>query len=339
MTRTSRPRAATASTPAGVDATVNKRTISHVTDVIIPPKPFDTDRDHFSFSQLSMYLRCSMQYYFRYILGLKERPNLDLARGRAGHTSLEMNARHKVQTKSDQSVEQILDNFSTTFDAEVADLEPGDIEPGRKPGDTKDQTVEALRLWRLRDAAKITPHAVELEFLIPLPPTEDHHDEIKPINGKIDLINTRPIVMVPRARPVLKTNVVDEKFPARKPSNALEQALMSDQLTLYDLVLARAGKPVDALGLEHFIPPTKTLPARVEVSWRAREAMKPAARKARHERLLYKLRTVARAIRAGIFVPTDDPKDCSWCGFRERCQFSLVKSDYDAMMIRSKTPR
>lgn len=313
--------------------------MTSVTDVIIQPQPFDTQRDHFSFSQLSMYLRCSMQYYFRYVLGLKERPKLDLARGRAGHEALEANARFKIETKSDHTVEQLLDNFSTSFDKEVAELESGDLEPGQKPGDTKDQTVETLRLWRLRDAPKIEPHAVELEFLIPLPPTEEHHDEIKPINGKIDRIDSRPIVMTPRGRPVVKTTVTDEKFPSRKPSNALELALMSDQLTLYDLVMSRAGKPVDVLALEHFIPPTKTLPARVELSTRNPAAMRPAARQARHERLLYKLRTVARAIRAGIFVPTDDPKDCGWCGYRERCQYSLVKSDYEAMMIRAKTTR
>jgi len=286
-----------------------------------------------------MYLRCSMQYYFRYVLGLKERPKLDLARGRAGHESLEANARHKVATKSDQTVEQILDNFSTSFDREVAELEPGDLEPGQKPGETKDLTVETLRLWRLRDAPKIQPHAVELEFLIPLPPTEEHHDEVKPINGKVDLVSTRPVILTPRGRPVPKLTIVDEKFPSRKPSNALELALMSDQLTLYDLVLSRAGKPPDVVGLEHFIPPTKTLGPRVELSIRNPAAMRPQARKARHERLLYKLRTVARAIRAGIFVPTDDPKDCSWCGFRERCQYSLVKSDYDAMMIRARSTR
>ncbi len=313
--------------------------MANVTDVIIPPQPFDTGRDHFSFSQLSMYLRCSMQYYFRYVLGLKERPKLDLARGRAGHGALETNARHKVATKSDQSVEQILDNFSTTFNTELAELESGDLAADENPGKTKDATIETLRLWRLRDAPKIQPHAVELEFLIPLPPTEEHHDEVKPINGKIDLISDRPVIMTPRGRPVIKTTIVDEKFPGRKPSNALEQALMSDQLTLYDLVLSRAGKPVDVLALEHFIPPTTKLPARVELSARSPQAMRPLARKARHERLLYKLRTVARAIRAGIFVPTDDPKDCSWCGFRERCQYSLVKSDYDALMIRSKTTR
>lgn len=305
---------------------------------IIKLRPITTTRDHFSFSQLSMYLRCSMQYYFRYVLGLKQRPKLDLARGRAGHTALETNARFKIINKADQSVEEILDTFSTDFDKEIAKIEAADFDPGQDPSVTKDNTVETLRIWRHREAPNIEPIAVELEFLIPLDATEEHHDEIKPVNGKIDIISRRPIIVMPRARPVIKTTIIDEKFPGRKPSNAPELALMSDQLTLYDMVLSRAGKPVDAIGLEHFIPPTKTLPAHIETSWRDPAAMKAGPRAARHERLLYKLRTVARAIKAGIFIPTDDPKDCGWCGYRQMCQYSLVKSDYEALMIRSKTP-
>ena len=286
-----------------------------------------------------MYLRCSMQYYFRYVLGLKERPNLNLTRGKAGHTALELNARYKIANEVDQSAEEIIDIFSTEFGKGVAQLEPSDLAPDDNPGKEKDNTVETLRLWRLRDAPKIQPHSVELEFLIPIPATEDHHDEVKPINGKIDLVSTRPVIMSPRGRPVRKLSVEDAKFPSRAPGNPLELALLSDQLSLYDYVLTQAGKAPEVIGFEHFIPPTKKNPARVEFTARPPAAMKPAARAARHQRLLYKLRTAARGIKAGIFLPTDDPKDCSWCGFRERCQVSLVKSDYEAMMIRAKTAR
>lgn len=315
------------------------RTIEPVTDVIVRPQPIQTLRDHFSFSQLSMYLRCSMQYYFRYVLGLKERPKLDLVRGKAGHSALERNARHKLKHQQDQPLEQILDTFNDDFTKQLNDFEKSDFSPGEKPDQTKDQTVQGLTIWRMRDAAKIEPQAVELEFLIPIPPTEDHHEEVKPVNGRIDIISRRPTARNRRGTLIgtPKMTVIDDKFPGRKPSNALEAVLMSDQLTLYDYVLMQAGKKVDALGHEYFIPPTKTLAARVETTYRATKAMSDEARQSRHARLLYKLRTVARAIRAGIFIPTDDPKDCAWCGYRERCQSSLVKDDYEAMQIRAKT--
>jgi CRISPR/Cas system-associated exonuclease Cas4 (RecB family) len=297
-------------------------------------------RPHFSFSQLNMFLRCSMQYYFRYVLGLKERPNLNLARGSAGHEALELNAKHKMLEKIDQPVEQILDNFSTAFDHELKDFESGDLAPGEDPGREKDATTEILRYYRLSKrgdgAEAITPKAVELDFTIPIPPTEEHHDEIKPITGKIDIISERRRIVIPNGRPVLRTEVLDHKFPSRKPSNVEELALLSDQLTTYDLVLTRAGVPTTDLGFEHFIPPTKTIGPRVEVTYRPREAMTPERRASRHQRLLYKLRQAARDIRDGRWIPVDDPKTCSWCGYRKICQDSLAKDDYEAMLLRGR---
>jgi CRISPR/Cas system-associated exonuclease Cas4 (RecB family) len=300
----------------------------------------ETTRPHFSFSQLSMFLRCSMQYYFRYVLGLKERPGLNLARGSAGHEALELNAKSKILTKLDQPVEQILDNFSTAFDKELSVFEPTDFEPGDNPGHEKDATTEILRYYRLSTkndgAGAIMPLAVELDFTVPLPATEAHHEELKPITGKIDIISKRRRIVVPNGRPIERTEVLDHKFPSRKPSNAEQLAELSDQLTMYDLVLTRAGTPTADVGFEHFIPQTKTIGPRVEVSYRPLAAMTPERRTSRHERLLYKLRQAARQIRAGIFQPVDDPKTCSWCGYRKMCQYSLAKDDYDALLIRGR---
>lgn len=298
----------------------------------------ETIRPHFSFSQLSMFLRCSMQYYFRYVLGLKERPNLNLTRGIAGHKALEINARHKMTTGEDQTSEEIIDNFTTHFDKKFTELTPEDIEPGEDPGKEKDLTIEVLRTWRLKPehAASITPKAVELEFTMPLPVSDEFPEEIKPITGRIDQINERARIVTPNGKPVTRTEVLDEKFPARKPSNTQDLVDLSDQLTMYDMVLTNANVPTADLGMEHFIPPTKTLGPRIERTYRSLRLITPEARATRQQRLLYKLRQAARQIAAGIFIPTDDPRTCSWCGFRDRCQLSLVKSDYDALLIRNK---
>lgn len=299
----------------------------------------ETTRPHFSFTQLAMFLRCSFQFYFRYVLGLKERPNLNLARGSAGHVALELNAKSKMQTGVDQSVEQILDTFSDAFAKELATLEPSDLEPGDNPDREKDTTAEILRYYRLSKkddgAAASTPKAIELDFTIPIPPADDGF-EVKPITGKIDKIATRQRIIIPNARPVERTEVLDAKFPSRKPSGVEQLAELSDQLTVYDFVLTQAGVPTADVGFEHFIPPTKTIGPRVERTYRPLVAMTPERRASRHQRLLYKLRQAARQIQAGIFIPTDDPKDCSWCGFRTMCQYSLAKDDYTAMLIRGK---
>lgn len=300
----------------------------------------ETTRPHFSFSQLSTFLRCSMMYYFRYVLGLKGRPALNLARGTSGHHALELNAKYKILNKVDQPLEAITDNFSTRFDKELSQFEPGDLEPGENPGREKDATIQTLTYYRLSQredgAAASTPVAIELDFTVPLPATEEHPDELKPITGKIDKIAKRTRIVTPRGRPIERTEMLDEKFPARKPSNVQLLADMSDQLTMYDLVLNRSGVATADIGFEHFIPPTKTISARIETTYRSLPLMTKAARASRHERLLYKLRQAARQIAAGIFMPVDDPRVCSNCEFRKMCQYSLAKTDYDALLIRGR---
>lgn len=303
-----------------------------------PKIAVETLRPHFSFTQLSTFMRCSLQYYFRYVLGWKGRPNLNLARGSAGHLTLEKNSRHKLTAKTDQPLEQMLDNFSDAWTKELSKFEPDDFEPGDNPDREKDHSIELIRTFRLdpHQAAAITPIAVELDFTAPLPVDEKFPDEMKPITGKIDQIGSRKRIVVPRARAVKRTEVIDYKWPSRKPSNVLDLAIMSDQLTMYDYVLTQAGSPTDDLGFVHFIPPTKTIPARIEATYRPPQNMIPARREARHQRLLFKLRQVMRDIVDGRFIPVDDPRVCANCEFRNRCQDSLVKDDYEAILIRGR---
>lgn len=297
-----------------------------------PRQPVQTTRPHFSFSQLSMFLRCSMQYYFRYVEGIRERPALNMTRGTAGHKALELNAKYKIANKVDQSTEEIIDNFWTAFDKGVAEMEPDDFTPTDNVGKEKDLTTEILRVFRLDPdhATATTPLSVELDFTVPL------DDEIKPVTGKIDIIQSRKRIVIPNAQPVERTMVLDNKFPARKPSGVEDLAELSDQLTMYDLVLERAGVPTADVGFQHFVPPTQKKGPEIIRTYRPLAAMVPERRLARHQRLLYKLKQAARQIAAGIWQFQDDPRVCSWCGYRKTCQGSLAKDDYTALLLRGK---
>lgn len=289
---------------------------------------------HFSFTQLQMLLRCGFQYMFRYKEGLKERPNLPMANGSAGHLSLQLNNLHKIETQEDQSLEQILDNYSAEFTKQLSEFEKSDLSPADNPDATKDLTVQSLTIFRGKEAPKITPLSAEVEFLVPITKENDTDEPILPIKGFIDTIQKRERIILPNAGPTPRIEVIDYKFPSRKPSDSAQRAMLSDQLTMYDMVLSKAGKPPDDVGFMNFIPPTKTIPARIEAAYRPIEMMRSKARESRHARLIYKLRTAARMIRENLFMPTDDPKVCAWCGYRDRCQNSLVKNDYEAMLLR-----
>lgn len=309
----------------------------------ISPHPERTlVREHISFSQISMWQRCSLQYYYRYIEGWKERPSLNLARGKAGHAAVEHNLKSKMKTGEDVPIDVMLDVFSQEYDHELSGFEDTDLMPGENIGKTKDDTVKVLATYRHEEAPLMIPKMVEAEFSIEVPAPEDGHP-IRPVIGRMDLIGDRDPSLAAEyginldiLDPINQTRfsaVIDHKFVTRLSKTQADIDL-SDQLTLYDMVMAKSGLPTDRLGFELFIPPLKTQKARIVQLLRDPNMMTPEVRQQRHDRLIYKIQTIERAIAYGIFVPTDDPKVCGWCGYKDRCQKSLVKDDYDALALR-----
>jgi len=277
-------------------------------------------KPHISFSQMSMYLRCSMQYYFRYILGIKDPPKLPLAIGKGGHAALEFNGRYKMKNGVDLAVPDMLDMASTFIDLESEELE--NTSPNEK-GEAKDRAIAALRVYQTRDAAAITPAGVEIEFNLDMnDPAEENVEPIRIVNGKIDIITT-------------DVTVLDYKFVGRARSQG--EVDLSPQLTLYGKVFrVLTGKYPKNTGYQMFLPGSTRTPPDARALFRDPSLMRPRQQEARFQRLRYQFQQVERGIRTGVFIPTDDAQTCSWCGYRDRCQSSLV-SDYEAAKIRGET--
>jgi RecB family exonuclease len=297
---------------------------------LIAPVPVDTiDGDeeprvsvpHISFSQMSMYLRCSKQYEFRYIKGLKQRPALPLAIGKGGHSALEYNGRHKMKTGDDVATNDLLDMASDFIDIQTQELEPTDIKSSENVGESKDRALATLRVYRTRDAINITPAGVEIEFNLDL--NDDPNVEpIRIINGKIDIITTN-------------AEVEDYKFTSRmKDQNEVD---LSPQLTLYGKVFhTLTGKYPANTGFRMFLGGSTRTPPDSRTIYRDAALMEPMKQEARFRRLTSQFRSVERAIEGEVFIPTDDPRTCGWCGYRERCQSSLV-DDFGAAKIRGES--
>lgn len=311
---------------------------------IIPSMDDSTEvpkREHRSFSQFSLFQRCGLAYYYRYKLGWKERPSLALANGKAGHAAVEHNLRRKMKFKEDGPLEEILDVFADHYARETEKLEPGDLDPDQDIGKQKDATVSLLTYYRVKEAPLVTPLMVEAEFALDLPEDELNGIEVPEIVGRIDLVGKRAEVPERDTRRGAKTiedawrtelsEVIDHKFVKRAKSQATVD--LSDQLTLYDMVMAKTGLPTDRLGLELFIPPTPRNEPKIIQLFRNPEMMTPEVRKIRHDRLLYKMRTIESMIQHGMFVPTDDPVICGYCGFNVMCQESKV-DQWTALQIR-----
>lgn len=275
---------------------------------------------HLSVSQLTTYLTCSWKYYLKYVLKWADPPKLHLANGKAGHAAVEFNQRFKIRTGEDQQLDRILDLFSDAYDAGVYEIDKADLDPTDDVGGMKDRTAEALKVYRHIDAPKQHPIATEVEFSLTIPPIEGFED-LPPVIGRIDYL--------------MEEGMGDNKFPKTHRKKSQAEVDMSDQLSTYDAALQEKGIVVPTLGLKIFLPGNSKNTPDVQNLYRATNLMVPDVRQNRIERTFYKFRQAWAGIKAGIFIPTDNPIACGMCPFRERCQYNLIKSDYDALQIRN----
>jgi len=262
-------------------------------------------RPHMSFSQMNMYLRCSMQWYYRYVLGLKQPPNLKLIAGKAGHSGLEIHNRHIIQYATPPPLDLSLDEASTTFDTLVQDLEDRDK---AAEGQSKDNIIALLTIYPEDPQLDIKPTSAEREFTIEV-------GAGIPVLGYTDVETEHAIF--------------DYKFTSRAKSQ--DDANLSPQLTLYSMA-ADTYKPT--VGFIALIPPGARTPPRIVPT--IRDAVSETQLQTRYDRLRYQFQYVERATQAAIFIPKDDPMTCSWCGYRDRCQSAAV-TEFEATQIRAVT--
>ena len=284
---------------------------------------------HLSYSQLQMYLRCGMQYYFRYILGLKEPPALAPTAGTAGHNAVEADGRRKIRTGMNMALDEMLDYFSSTFDQKTEEVE---LKPDEDKGETKDAIVASLATYHANIAPKMIPLQVERAFTLQI-------EGVRPVQGRIDAI-TLATKRVPVWQETGKAEIWDNKFTMSRRTKSQLEVDTSPQLSTYDMAFEQeTGKPPRTVGLIQFMPPGRDhirYPAQVTVIPRSPELMTAEARAKRKARTIHQYQTAEAGIAAGIFIPTDNAMTCGWCGYRERCQFASVDT-WTAMKIREDT--
>ena len=314
--------------------TLPKHILSLVAEEIAEPEQ-RISHPHLSYSQLAMYLRCSMQYFFRYVLGLKDKPKVSLSIGKGGHAALEWNAKRKIATGEDQPVAAVVQKAEDFMYRYLTELPPSEYEKDAEPGETIDKFLGATKVFVTRDAPKITPIGVEVEFNLNLnqflPPDEE---PIRIINGKIDILSTDRDLLV-AAPSIAPIEVDDYKFVTRKRSQT--EVDLSPQITLYNGVVKQVVGRWPAKAGYRMLTPGNTREGPDATTLRRDPAlMTPEAQESRLKRLVFQFKKAEEGIRRAIFIPTDNPITCSWCGFRDRCQMSLV-NDFEAATIRAST--
>lgn len=162
---------------------------------------------HISHSQVSMYLRCQAQYYFRYIMGLKFPPPGPLAFGICFDHGLNGNYTPKIETGKDLSFHDVSDIFVQKwkeFDDSGTDWQVD------KPAALRDKGQELIKLHLEQEAKKIMPLTVQenLEMLI---------------DNKISVKTVTDIVTV-------DSNIIDIKTAGKSPSVSDTGRIVKDRI-------------------------------------------------------------------------------------------------------------
>lgn len=309
---------------------------------IVLPESSGADRPttpHLSNTQLGMFLRCPQQYFFRYILGLKEKPSVSLSIGKGGHEALEWNTKTKIRTGDDAEEDAVVQKASDFMDHYLNEVPPSEVEKDVEPGGFKDKMLAATRTYRRRDAPGITPIGAEIEFNLDveeyLPEDLKGIEPIRIVNGKIDVIEDDTDTLLSH-EDAIRLRVVDYKYVGKRMKSQNEVDLMP-QLSIYNTVVHKlTGKLPTKAGLRVMHPGTTKDPPDSKPLFRSESEMTPDRLRSRMRRIAYQFLQMERAIKAGIFFPTDNPIQCSWCGYRERCQNTLV-DDVQAAIIRQQT--
>lgn len=183
----------------------------------------DINLEHLSASSINSFLRCPAVWYFRYIEGLKQPPTAPMTLGKSVDKSLDTNYKHKIQTKTDLNVAEVLDVFSTTFDESKEETDFQDD----KPGDVKDTGVRIITKYHTEVSPKLQPLESQRKISIDLP------ESPLPIIGYIDLIDDKLLV---------RDNKVKAYAPSKNPKG--EPQPTHDeivQLTIYEHGLLSEG--------------------------------------------------------------------------------------------------
>ena len=161
-------------------------------------------------SQVNTFLNCPAKWYFRYLVGLRERATGSLALGTAFHAAVAANFRQKITTHRDSPLDEMRVLFGEAFAQATKDAalrEDEDVEELARLGDA------LLSVYMAEGAPSIEPAAVEMEVGGEIAGVK--------VRGFIDLLD-------------IEGRIIDCKTAARRPSGvSAEHAL---QLTTYAMV-------------------------------------------------------------------------------------------------------
>lgn len=245
------------------------------------PKP------HISVSQINTYIRCPVQYYYRYIEGLIIPPSAAITRGKSVHAGNELNYRQKMETHEDLPLSEVQEYVSATFDEQAKET---DFQ-GEDKGKVKDATISLATLYHEEVAPAVQPKAVEEQVEVAF------EGEDYTLLGYIDLIDQNGVIR-------------DTKTAGRTPNESVLQDNL--QLAGYSMMYRTlTGEEEKGVALDYLVA-NKT-PKHVQLKAQVDDAQRT--------RFLRTMDAVVKAIKAEVYYPNPNNTLCSpkHCGYWEVC--------------------
>lgn len=260
------------------------------------------EEPHISYSQISTYKMCPLQYRFRYVDSLKpEFTPAALPFGTSIHEALAFFYRGLRDNKTQYSREGLIDIFETDWNLQNECNENIKFDNGDTPESLKKKGIDMLKtFYESVHPGEII--AVEVEFSLKHDNNNGHTKPLPlPIVGTIDLVERTSEGVI----------VVDHKTAARKYSdNKVEDDL---QLTIYTCALSRsklANGDKEFFGRFDVLTKTKT-PELVSYYTSRNEND--------FRRLMKLVREICYTIEQGCFFPNPGWQ-CAGCSFQSACK-------------------
>lgn len=230
-------------------------------------------------SALQTFMKCGIQYDFRYIQKIRTPSRAALTVGSATDRAANFLNLRKIQGNP-ATLEEIQAKASDEFDGLIKDTE---LDADENAGELKDHTISLTRAYAEKVAPLFTPATVQEEFVIEL--------EEFDLGGTMDITDT-------------EDRVRDTKTSLRsKVSSYVVNKAM--QPAMYDYAFqAIRGRKAKGFVFDILTKPTKTL----GVEYKPTEGV---VTDSDHEWLFQSIDRVHQSIKAGIAIPASE--QAWWC--------------------------
>jgi hypothetical protein len=134
-------------------------------------------KGHLSHSQVELYLQCAMKFWYRYVLGVKEPYNVNLAEGQIMSKVAEATNRHYMEHEKHLSLKEVLKTLGVVANKELKKVKKWMKET---PDSVLGRQEDFLRrLWTTDSGPDWEPTGAEVEFNVEIAGV--------PVNGFIDM--------------------------------------------------------------------------------------------------------------------------------------------------------